>query len=287
MTWKELLSDEIHYKEKNNINGLLDVSYQFFNSHASINNALFWFFKIGYYCGRILDESSTEKYIQFTKEKKNILSLILNDKKVNIGQNLLQIGSHYPNLNSHHIEFINNLYQDDNYRDFLDDIFFDATRYNLSFIKKSDNSPTKVRNSEFSSTLIEMIFDGFLKNKEFEISNLKNVYYFYNRAKNSVELVRDNEVIRFIHFFIDFNKNRSYATRILNKNSPISISTLVTQNFVTKSNDEYEIEFNHIGWNELNKLLLNNLKKPIVDDVLSKFKNEITLDWLNDLNGIN
>jgi hypothetical protein len=180
MKWKELLYDEIHNKEINNINGLLAISYQFFNSHASVANALFWYLKICFYTGRVGD-TVMERFIQFNKDKRDTLRVILNERKIHIGQNLLQIGHHYPKIIKVHFEFINTLYQDDHYRDFLDDIFFDAAHYNLMFTKKSEISPTKIRNTEFLPILIEKVFDSFLINSQNEIADSNSPNYYSRR----------------------------------------------------------------------------------------------------------
>jgi hypothetical protein len=175
---------------------------------------------------------------------------------------------------------VNNLYQLDKYRDLLDDIFFDAIHHNLSFIKKTETSPTEIRNSEFSPALINDIFEGFLKNSRYEGD------FYYNRAENSVELVSVNKVVKFVHFYIDFNKNRNYVVSLFNKISPVNISNFISQNFIAKTSEGYDIGFGYIDWEALEEELYYNFKQSEVEDVVNKFKSEITLEWLRDLNEI-
>jgi len=99
-SWKELLYDEIHYKKSRNINKLLEIAYEFFEKHAGVGNCIYWLLKISYYTGRSKDNSTFEKYIQFTKDKKEVLSIIVNAEEVKLGQDLLRIGFDYPNLNN-------------------------------------------------------------------------------------------------------------------------------------------------------------------------------------------
>ena len=66
-SWKELLFDEIHFKEINDYEQLLEISYDFFNNHASVGNCVYWVMKISYYTGRVKEDKSFERYIQFNR----------------------------------------------------------------------------------------------------------------------------------------------------------------------------------------------------------------------------
>ena len=50
-SWKEILYDEIHFKESGNINKLLEIAYEFFEKHSGVGNCIYWLLKICYYTG--------------------------------------------------------------------------------------------------------------------------------------------------------------------------------------------------------------------------------------------
>ena len=213
-SWKEILYDEIHFKESGNINKLLEIAYEFFEKHSGVGNCIYWLLKICYYTGRAKDNDAFEKYIQFTKDKKEMLSFIINAEEVKLGQDLLKIGYDYPNLNNEQYNLVNDLYQQDKYRDLLDDIFFDENNLPIKFTKKSSVVPSTVRNSEFSLNLIYELFEGFLNNYKLS-DNRSDTFFYYNRAQNNVEKIRTLDTAKWVHFYIDFNiTNRVFTEKV-------------------------------------------------------------------------
>jgi hypothetical protein len=285
--WKELLYDEIHFKESGNTDRLLEIAYEFFEKHSGVGNCIYWLLKICYYTGRAKDNNSFEKYIQFTKDKKEMLSFIINPEEVKLGQDLLKIGYDYPNLSNDQYNLVNNLYQLDKHRDLLDDIFFDEYNLPIKFIKKSSVAPSKVRNSEFSLNLIYEIFEGFLNNYV-QNDNRSDTFFYYNRALNSVEKIRTFDTAKWVHFYIDFNITNRIFTDKVNKIVGASFyeQLLEKMSIQKKENDfSYEISFDDYSWSTFTSFVemkLDNIEE--IKGLKNLMIKAVVTDWLEDLN---
>lgn len=285
--WKELLYDEIHFKESGNTEKLLEIAYEFFEKHSGVGNCIYWLLKICYYTGRAKDNNSFEKYIQFTKDKKEMLSFIINPEEVKLGQDLLKIGYDYPNLSNDQYNLVNNLYQLDKHRDLLDDIFFDEYNLPIKFIKKSSVAPSKVRNSEFSLNLIYEIFEGFLNNYV-QNDNRSDTFFYYNRALNSVEKIRTFDTAKWVHFYIDFNITNRIFTDKVNKIVGASFyeQLLEKMSIQKKENDfSYEISFDDYSWSTFTSFVemkLDNIEE--IKGLKNLIIKAIVTDWLEELN---
>jgi hypothetical protein len=290
ISWKELLYDEIHFKESGNINKLLEISYEFFEKHSGVGNCIYWLLKISYYTGRAKDNNAFEKYIQFTKDKNEMLSFIINAEEVKLGQNLLKIGFDYPILSDEQYNLVNNLYQGDKYQDLLDDIFFDEYNLPIKFKKKSSVAPSKVRNSEFSQNLINKLFDGFLNNYNLK-DNQSEFYYYYNRALNDVEKIRTIDIAKWVHFYIDFNiTNRIFANRVKKIIGLDFYEKLLEKmNIEKKENDlTYEITFDDYSWSTFTSFIekkIENIEE--IRDLKNLIIKAIVIEWLEELNQVN
>jgi len=289
-SWKELLYDEIHYKESRNINKLLEISYEFFEKHSSVGNCINWLLKISYYTGRAKDNYAFEKYIQFTKDKKGMLSFIINAEEVKLAQDLLKIGYNYPNLNNELYALVNSLYQIDKYRDLLDDIFFDEDILNVRFIKKSSITPSKVRNSDFNLELIFEVFEGFLNNQKLNEQN-SDSFFYYNRALNNVEKIETVDSVKWVHFYIDFNiTNRIFTDKFKKNVGEYFYEQLIEQMPIEKKENDltYEISFDDYSWSFFSSFVEDIIKN--IEEIKS-LKNlmieEVVKDWLEDLNQVN
>ena len=289
-SWKELLYDEIHYKESRNINKLLEISYEFFEKHSAVGNCINWLLKISYYTGRAKDNNAFEKYIQFTKDKKGMLSFIINAEEVKLAQDLLKIGYNYPNLNNELYALVNSLYQIDKYRDLLDDIFFDEDILNVRFIKKSSIAPSKVRNSDFNLELIFDVFEGFLNNQKLNEQS-SDSYFYYNRALNNVEKIQTVDSVKWVHFYIDFNiTNRIFTDKFKKNVGEYFYEQLIEQMPIEKKENDltYEISFDDYSWSFFSSFVENILKN--IEEIKS-LKNlmieAVVKDWLEDLNQVN
>lgn len=278
-SWKELLYDEIHFKEINDYKQLLEISYNYFDKYCSVGNCVYWTMKISYYTGRVKEEKSFERYIQFTKDKKVILSTIMTAEEVSISQKLIKIGFNYPNLSQEDYMVINNLYSIVKLRDLLDDIFYDQDLLHEKFLKTSERSPSKIRNKNFSPQLVKDVFNGFISNFQiFEEGSNNNFYY--DRSLNSVVRLYPSDVVKFIHFYIDFNYSHRDFFEIINYLLDSSLLESLKELLGTERNVngvKHDIEFNNISWDRLN-LFLDN--KILIDNII----NALVEKWLKGLN---
>jgi len=289
-SWKELLDDEIHFKESGNTDKLLEIAYEFFEKHSGVGNCIYWLLKICYYTGRAKDNNSFEKYIQFTKDKKEMLSFIINPKEVKLGQDLLKIGYDYPNLSNDQYNLVNNLYELDKHRDLLDDIFFDEYNLPIKFIKKSSVAPSMVRNSEFSLNLIYEIFEGFLNNYV-QNDNRSNTFFYYNRALNSVEKIITFDTAKWVHFYIDFNITNRIFIDMVKKSIGVDFyeQLLDTMTIEKKENDlTFEITFDDYSWSTFTSFVekkIENIEE--IKGLKNLMIKAIVTEWLEDLNKVN
>ena len=286
-SWKELLYDEIHFKELRNTDKLLEIAYEFFEKHSGVGNCIYWLLKICYYTGRAKDNNAFEKYIKFTIDKKKMLSFIINSDEVKLGQDLLKIGYDYPNLSKEQYNLVNNLYQVDKYRDLLDDIFFDENNLAIKFIKKSSLAPTKVRNFEFNQNLIYLIFEGFLNNYK-QNDDGSDTFFYYNRTLNDVEKIRTIDTVKWVHFYIEFNiTNRIFTDKVKKIISVDFYNQLLDKMSIEKkeNNFTYEITFDDHSWSTFNSFIemkLENIQEiKVIKNSMIKV---IVTDWLEELN---
>lgn len=288
--WKKLFYDETHYKETSNINKLLDISYEFFEKHSGVGNFIYWYLKIAYYTGRAKDNISFERYLQFAKDKKGIISLIINAEEVQLSRDLFKIGYSYPDLSNEQYNLVNNLYQIDKHRDLLDDIFFDQNNLTIKFIKKSEISPSKVRNSQFSSQLISEVFEGFLINYKLQDSRSESFFY-YNRALNKVEQIKISGSAKFVHFYIDLNiTNRVFVNKVKVIISEDIYEKLLEKMSIEKkeNNLTFEITFDDYGWKKFSSFIESEIENEVEFKYVKNLMVEaIITDWLKDLNQIN
>jgi len=286
-SWKELLYDEIHFKESGNTDKLLEIAYEFFEKHSGVGDCIYWLLKICYYTGRAKDDNTFEKYIQFTKDKKGILSFIINAEEVKLGQDLLKIGYDYPKLSNEQYNHINNLYQMDKYRDLLDDIFFDEDSLPIKFIKKSAVSSSKVRNSEFSLQLIHEVFEGFLNNYKLN-DNRSDTFFYYNRALNQVERIKTFDSAKWVHFYIDLNiTNRIFTDKVKENIGIYFYEQLLCQMATEKKENDitYEIRFDDYSWLIFSSFVeqkLENIEE--IKNLKNLIMKVIVTEWLEDLN---
>ena len=286
-SWKELLYDEIHFKESGNTDKLLEIAYEFFEKHSGVGDCIYWLLKIFYYTGRAKDDNTFEKYIQFTKDKKGILSFIINAEEVKLGQDLLKIGYDYPKLSNEQYNHINNLYQMDKYRDLLDDIFFDEDSLPIKFIKKSAVSSSKVRNSEFSLQLIHEVFEGFLNNYKLN-DNRSDTFFYYNRALNQVERIKTFDSAKWVHFYIDLNiTNRIFTDKVKENIGIYFYEQLLCQMATEKKENDitYEIRFDDYSWLIFSSFVeqkLENIEE--IKNLKNLIMKVIVTEWLEDLN---
>jgi hypothetical protein len=278
-SWKELLYDEIHFKEIYDHKQLLEISYNYFERHCSVGNCVYWAMKISYYTGRVKEDKSFERYIQFTKDKQAVLSTIISAEEVSISQKLIKVGFNYPNLSKEDYLVINDLYSIDKYRDLLDDIFYDQDILSEKFKKTSEIPPSKIRNKNFSPQLIKDVFNGFISNFQL-LEEGSGYYFYYDRSLNSVVRLSQNDVAKFVQFYIDFNYSHKDFFEIINSHLDSSLLKSLTEFLGIERNVngvKYDIEFNNISWDQLNLFLDNNI---IIDNII----NALVEKWLKDLN---
>ncbi len=282
-SWKELLFDEIHFKEINDYKRLLEISYNYFDKHCSVGNCVYWVMKISYYTGRVKEEKYFERFIQFTKDKQAILSTIITAEEVSISQKLIKIGLNYPNLNQEDYMVCNDLYSIVKYRDLLDDIFYDQDVLPEKFKKTSEKPPSKIRNKNFSPTLVKDVFNGFISNFQlFEEGSIYN--YYYDRSLNSVVRLSQSEVAKFVHFYIDFNYSHKDFFEIIKNLFDSNLIVSLKEFLGTERNDKgfvYDINFNNFSWVLLNDFLEKNLDNEIIID---KIITALVEKWLKELN---
>ena len=288
-SWKELLYDEIHFKELNDYKRLLEISYNYFDKHSSVGNCVYWLMKISYFTGRVKEEQAFERYIQFTKDKKSVLSTIISAEEIDIFQKLVKIGFHFPNLSQEDYLIVNELYSMVKYRDLLDDIFYDQDTLSEKFIKTTDKTPSKIRNKEFSTQLIYDVFNGFISN--FTLCEENSIHnFYYDRSLNSVVSLSQKDVAKFVQFYIDFNYTHNDFFILINGILESTLLESIKDDIGAKRNINevvYDISFDKLSWEQINVYLEKNFdNKDIIENILNKIIKTIVESWLNDLNQI-
>lgn len=131
----------------------------------------------------------------------------------------------------------------------------------------------EIKNIDFSSELKDNIFDGWENNVKSYAQNSTSFFegkkYYYNRLKNEVVYLAQNEIQAHIHFLIHMEYQELNCWKTINE---------VVKDPKTKQVLEIQGQFNHFCYQEIQKTFqLKNYQ-------LNRLKRRLSYKWLTNIN---
>lgn len=200
--WRAAQTLEDTFRKVGDINGLLNVSLDFWNKFGAGHTFETRLPKICYYKGRL---KKTEDLKSFLSKNNVNIELFIREDLFEVSKNLHFIGIRFPNLSPKDFDYLERLYSDPQYFDLIDDILFDQHLLSRT-LKKYDPSIREIKQTAFDEKIKQEIFDAFIHNSKTDNGEFENDFYlFYHRPDNKIvkkdsrDDFEDN-----VEFLIDF-----------------------------------------------------------------------------------
>lgn len=272
------------YKNQNDLRGLVELYTSI--ERGSIITIGENFCKICYLAGRINDTSIIEN---FTSKKSGLVDMVPYEY-INLSKLLFRIGLIFPNIPNNDCLLIEDYYTKQKYVDLIDDILFDAYLLPRQ-LKRFDKELLNVKHLEFSSELIDEVFEQALYNAKIQYLDYEEFYY-YDKVNNTVKKMSSEDRVIGIHYQILFPRTYIDFSNAIDK----FFSEQIRKDFYTKHMNDifspgltYDLikssHFNLVYYNLFVEFMEDSIDKYNIDKSrLRELKKFLTLEWLNKVN---